>query len=140
VDPRAQQLKELLADRFELVEFLGKGGFASVYRVRSLRLGRFEALKVLHKSADDDPEFGRRFRQEAMLAAALDHPSIVKIYDFGEAGGLFWYSMQLVDGPTLSRELRSRGRLPAVEAARLAIPVLDALEYRSSSTATAGPT
>ena len=107
---------------------LGRGGFATVYRVRNRRLGRVEALKVL--SADlEDPDFAERFRQEARVAASLDHPAIVKIFDFGQAEDLFWFTMQFVEGPTLIRELKRKGPWSEAETASLGAAVADALDY-----------
>jgi serine/threonine-protein kinase len=125
----SRPLKELLADRYRIDRELGRGGFATVYRVWNPRLERAEALKVLAPGHEADEDFAKRFTQEVRLASALEHPSIVKVYDFGETGGVFWYAMQLVDGETLSAEMRVRGPFPEREAARVAIPLLEALEY-----------
>ena len=127
-DPRDAKIAALLADRFDMLGHLGRGGFATVYRVQNRRLNRVEALKVL--SADlEEPDFAERFRQEARLAASLDHPHIVKIFDFGQAEDLCWFTMQLVDGPTLNRELKQRGVWSESESSKLAADVLDALDY-----------
>ena len=123
------RIGELLGDRYELLDLLGKGGFAAVFRVRNLRLHRIEALKVLSESLTEDPDFGRRFEQEARLAASLDHPNIVKIYDYGSIEDFFWFSMQFIDGPSVGRELKRQGRMNEADAARIAIGVLDALQY-----------
>ena len=88
-------VEKLLGGRYEVLGFLGRGGFASVYQVKSASLQRFEALKVLHESHGEESEFVQRFRQEARVAASLEHPSIVKVYDFGHVEGMLWYSMQL---------------------------------------------
>ncbi len=122
-------LQSLLGDRYRIDRELGRGGFATVYQVWNPRLERSEALKVLVPGPQADEEFPKRFTQEVRLAAALEHPSIVKVYDFGVTGGTYWYSMQLVDGRTLSGELRERGPLREREVARIALPLLDALEY-----------
>ena len=83
-DARDVRISALLAESYEMLGHLGRGGFATVYRVRNRRLDRVEALKVL--SADiEDPDFAERFRQEARLAASLDHPNIVKIFAYGQA-------------------------------------------------------
>jgi len=127
-DPRDAKIAALLADRFDVLGHLGRGGFATVYRVQNRRLNRVEALKVL--SADlEEPDFAERFRQEARMAASLDHPHIIKIFDFGQAEDICWFTMQLVDGPTLNRELKQRGVWSEVESAKLAADVLDALDY-----------
>lgn len=122
-------LQELLAGRYRIDRELGRGGFATVYQIWNPRLERAEALKVLTPGHQADEDFPRRFRQEVRLAAALEHPSIVKVYDFGETSGIYWYSMQLVEGRTLSGEVRERGPLRERETARIAIPLLEALEY-----------
>ena len=129
IDDRGRMVEKLLGGRYEVLGFLGRGGFASVYQVRSASLQRFEALKVLHESHGEDSEFAQRFRQEARVAASLEHPSIVKVYDFGHVEGTLWYSMQFVDGPTLSGELATRGTFDEETAARIAVPLLDALDY-----------
>ena len=122
-------LQSLLGDRYRIDRELGRGGFATVYQVWNPRLERSEALKVLVPGPQADEEFPKRFTQEVRLAAALEHPSIVKVYDFGVTGGTYWYSMQLVDGRTLSGELRERGPLREREVSRIALPLLDALDY-----------
>jgi eukaryotic-like serine/threonine-protein kinase len=128
-DPTESRISRLLGDRYELIELLGKGGFASVYRVRNLRLQRTEAFKVLSETLTEDPDFAKRFEQEARVAAALDHPNIVKIYDYGAIEDFFWFSMQFIAGPSVARELKSRGHFEDASAARIAIGVLDALAY-----------
>jgi eukaryotic-like serine/threonine-protein kinase len=129
VDDRGRAVEKLLAGRYEVLGFLGRGGFASVYQVRSASLQRFEALKVLLEMHVEDSEFARRFRQEARVSASLEHPSIVKIYDSGHVEGTLWYSMQFVEGPTLKGELAARGAFDDETAAQIVVPLLDALEY-----------
>ncbi|MEP6800533.1 MAG: protein kinase [Acidobacteriota bacterium] len=127
-DSREARIAALLAESYEMVGHLGRGGFATVYRVRNRRLDRIEALKVL--AADlEDPDFTERFRQEARLAASLDHPNIIKIFAFGQHEDLCWFTMQFVDGPTLIRELKQKGPWSEVETAELAMAVCDALDY-----------
>ncbi|MEP6768083.1 MAG: TonB family protein [Acidobacteriota bacterium] len=127
-DAREVRISALLAEDYEMVGHLGRGGFATVYRVRNRRLDRIEALKVL--SADiEDPDFAERFRQEARLAASLDHPNIIKIFAYGQHEDLCWFTMQFVDGPTLIRELKQKGPWSEVETATLAAAVCDALDY-----------
>jgi eukaryotic-like serine/threonine-protein kinase len=123
------RITKLLGDRYELIELLGKGGFASVFRVRSHRLGRTEALKVLSETLTEDSDFAKRFEQEARVAASLDHPQIVKVYDYGAADDFVWFSMQYVDGPSVGRELRMRESFDELSTARIAVGVLDALQY-----------
>ena len=129
MDEHLGPLRERLADRYRIEGELGHGGHAVVYRAWNLKLGRPEALKVLAPRRGDDEDFRPRFMQEVRLAAGLEHPSIVKVYDFGETGGTCWYSMQLVDGETLAGRLRHEGTVDEREAARIALPLLDALAY-----------
>jgi serine/threonine protein kinase len=128
LDDRGRAVAARLKDRYTFEGFLGQGGFAAVYRVRSLRLDRVEALKVLFEARGSDPKFAARFEREARIAASLEHPNVVRVYDFGNADGTFWYSMQYVDGPTLRARLERHGRMRAEDAAGLLVPLLEALE------------
>jgi serine/threonine-protein kinase len=126
---REHEITQQLTGRYELIELIGRGGFAAVYRVMNVRLHRTEALKVLSERLTEDQDFARRFEQEARTAASLDHPNIVKIYDYGGLENFFWFSMQLVDGPSLGRRLKSGSRLEPFTAARIGVRILDALRY-----------
>lgn len=128
LDERGRAVEARLTDRYAFEGFLGQGGFAAVYRVRSLRLGRVEALKVLFEARGSDPGFAARFEREARIAASLEHPNVVRVYDFGNAEGTLWYSMQYVDGPTLRVRLERHGRMRGEDAAGLLVPLLEALE------------
>ena len=128
LDERGRAVEARLKDRYTFEGFLGQGGFAAVYRVRSLRLDRVEALKVLFEARGSDPKFAARFEREARIAASLEHPNVVRVYDFGNADGTFWYSMQYVDGPTLRARLERHGRMRGEDAAGLLVPLLEALE------------
>jgi serine/threonine-protein kinase len=129
VDERGREVARLLAGRYEVLGLLGRGGFAAVYQIRNLRLLRLEALKVVAGSHEQNSEFIRRFEQESRVAASLEHPNVLKVYDFGHEGGTLWYSMPFVDGPTLTAELVRRGTFEEAAAARILVPLLDALEY-----------
>lgn len=121
------RVQEQLGDRYQFLTLLGQGGGGSVFEVRNLTLGRIEALKVL---GEDLGEFGaERFAHEAKISASLDHPRIVKVYAFGDAGGLHWYSMQQVDGPSLGMLIEGGMTFDEGMAAGLAAPMLDALAY-----------
>ncbi len=128
LDERGRAAAARLTDRYTFDGFLGQGGFAAVYRVRNLRLDRVEALKVLFEVRGSDPRFAARFEREARVAASLEHPNIVRVYDFGNAEGTLWYSMQYVDGPTLRTRLERHGRMRGDDAAGLLVPLLEALE------------
>ncbi|MEM9556004.1 MAG: protein kinase [Acidobacteriota bacterium] len=126
---RIEFLQKALGHRYEFRAFLGRGAFATVLLVRNQKLGRLEALKVLQESYDGDHEFARRFVDEARLVASLDHPNIVKVYDYGDVDGVLWYSMQYIAGPSLGAELRSHSPRTHRETVSLAVPLLDALDY-----------
>ncbi len=128
-DYRREHLQRTLGDRYAIGSLLGQGAFASVYLAENRNLGRLEAIKVLSDLHDEKPDFAQRFAEESRLVASLDHPHIVKVFDSGQADGLFWTSMQYIDGPTLDRELVARGALDPDAVLRLAIPILDALDY-----------
>ena len=122
-------LRRALGDDYELLALLGKGGFGRVYRVRDLHLEREVALKVLHPTLTQDPEVVERFRREAQLAARLNHPNIVNIYDIAGRFGLLWYTMELIDGPSLAQLVEREGPLPLDQVLRLLREALSALAH-----------
>jgi serine/threonine protein kinase len=124
-----QRLRRALGDDYELLELIGTGGFGRVYRVRDLQLERLVALKVLHPALIRDPGVVERFRREAQLAARLDHPNIVNIYEIGGRSGLIWYTMELIDGPSLARLVERKGPLPLDEVLRILREGLSALAH-----------
>jgi eukaryotic-like serine/threonine-protein kinase len=126
-------LRRALGDDYELLEHLGSGGFGRVYRVRDLHLERQVALKVLHPALTRDPEVVERFRREAQLAARLNHPNIVNIYDVGGRSGLIWYTMELINGPSLAQLVERNGPLPLDQALRLLREALSALAHAHGS-------
>jgi serine/threonine-protein kinase len=128
-----KSLRRALGDDYELLELLGSGGFGRVYRVRDLHLEREVALKVLHPSLTQDPEVVERFRREAQLAAGLNHPNIVNIYDIAGRSGLIWYTMELIDGPSLAQLVERNGPLPLDQVLRLLREALSALAHAHGS-------
>ena len=122
-----KRLRRALGDDYELLGTLGSGGFGRVYRVRDLHLEREVALKVLHPLLTTDPAVVERFRREAQLAARLNHPNIVNIYDIGGRSGLIWYTMELVRGPSLAQMVEKDGPLPLDRTLRLLREALSAL-------------
>ncbi len=122
-------LRRALGDDYELLALMGKGGFGRVYRVRDLHLEREVALKVLHPALTQDPEVVERFRREAQLAARLNHPNIVNIYDIAGRFGLIWYTMELIDGPSLAQLVERDGPLPLPQVLRMLREALSALAH-----------
>jgi hypothetical protein len=117
-----------VAERYELIDRIGEGGAAIVYRARDTRLDRVVGLKMLRENFGGDPEFQRRFQREARAAASLNHPNIVDVYDYGETGRTYFIAMEYVEGGSLKDEIRAAGRLPAARARDVAQQVLSALE------------
>ena len=96
---------------YELEEPIGRGGMSEVYRARNPRLGNLVALKLLAPELNEDDVFRERFVRESQIAASLDHPNVIPIFDAGEADGVPYIAMRYIDGPDLS-ELIKRGDLP----------------------------
>ncbi|HET7868898.1 MAG TPA: serine/threonine-protein kinase [Actinomycetota bacterium] len=94
-----------------IVSVIGRGSMAVVYLAEHLRLGRRVALKVLDPETAEDEGFRDRFIRESRIAAGLDHPNVVTVYDAGEADGVLYLSMRYVEGTDLERLLRSETRL-----------------------------
>ncbi|MCA9969181.1 MAG: serine/threonine protein kinase, partial [Anaerolineales bacterium] len=116
--------------RYELLEEVGRGGFATVYKARDTRLNREVALKVLHEGWSDDPDFVRRFQQEAETAANFNHPNIVGVYDVGELGRRPFIAMEYVPGADLESWLaRQDGPLTTAAALPILEQIAAALDY-----------
>jgi eukaryotic-like serine/threonine-protein kinase len=101
--------------RYQLREKLGSGGMATVYLADDPKLGRRVALKLLAENIADDRDARRRFEREARLAAKLDHPNVVQVFDVGEEDGRPFIVMEYVGGGALSDLIRGRGRQPSEE-------------------------
>ena len=114
--------------QLEILECLGRGGMGVVYKARQKSLNRVVALKLLAPERVSDAKFAERFAREAQALAALNHPHIVTIHDFGQAGGFYFLLMEFVDGVNLRHLLRSR-KLTPEEALVIVPPLCDALQY-----------
>ena len=113
----------LIADRYEILEKVGNGGMADVYKAKDHTLNRYVAVKVLKQEFSENANFVSKFRVEAQAAAGLMHPNIVNVYDVGEEKGIYYIVMELVDGITLKNYIEKRGRLGYKEAVTIAIQV-----------------
>ncbi|GCE18189.1 protein kinase domain-containing protein [Dictyobacter kobayashii] len=102
---------EVLGERYQLQDPIGRGGMATIYRGRDMRMDRTVAIKVLREVYSTDPKFVTRFQREAKAASSLQHPNIVQVYDYGQSDGNYFIVMELVEGTDLRRYLRSRGVL-----------------------------
>ena len=116
-------------DKYQIVEEIGHGGFATVYRTKDTVLRREVALKVLDPLLMRDSAFVERFQREARSAARLEHPQIVPIYDVGEGAGRLFISMRLIRGPSLAQYLMEKERLSWEETLRILNNVGNALTY-----------
>ncbi|MCA9960336.1 MAG: protein kinase [Anaerolineales bacterium] len=113
---------------YEIVEKLGQGGMATVYKAYHKALDRYVAIKVLHPTFNDDESFLRRFTREAQVVARLEHPHIVPVYDFAEHVGMSYLVMRYVEGETLKDRL-GQGALSRSEILRIAQGIAEALDY-----------
>ena len=109
-------------------ELIGPGGMGTVYKARHRELDRPVAVKVLHSHLQDDASFAERFVREARTLARLDHPNIVRVYDFGHREGVYYLVMEFVDGATLRQAIVAGGMVPK-EALALVPRICEALQY-----------
>lgn len=114
--------------RYQILELIGKGGMANVYKSLDKQLGRYVAVKVLKEDYRDDKEFVRRFNVEAQAAARLSNPHIVSIYDVGCEDGLHYIVMELIEGETLKDYIERIGVIPWREAADYSIQICEGIE------------
>ncbi len=117
-----------LGSRYEILEKIGNGGMATVYKAKCHVLNRYVAVKVLKEEFTTDDEFIRRFNVEAQSAAGLTHPNIVSVYDVGEENGIHYIVMELVQGKTLKQIINEDGALPWKWSINIAIQMASALE------------
>ena len=119
----------MLDNRYELLEIIGVGGTAVVYKAKCHRLNRYVAVKILKEEFASDQEFRRQFHDEAQAVAMLSHPNIVNIYDVSRSGNVDYIVMELIDGITLKEYLSRRGRLSPKEVTVFATQIARALEH-----------
>lgn len=111
---------ELLGGRYRIVAMLGKGGMGEVYRADDLSLDQPVALKFLPEAVTHNPQVLERFRNEVRIARQVSHPNVCRVYDLGEMEGLYFLSMEYLDGEDLGSLLRRIGRLPSDKALEIA--------------------
>jgi len=109
-------LGRILGGRYELLEKIGGGGMAIVYKAKCHLLNRYVAVKILRPELVEDDEFVKRFKRESQAAASLSHPNVVNIYDVGQQKDIHYIVMEYVDGQTLKDYIREKGRLDTAEA------------------------
>ena len=120
---------KLLDGRYEVIELIGSGGMANVYKALCHRLNRYDAVKIMRDETAANEEFRRRFRAESQAVAMLSHPNIVSVYDVSHSDDVEYIVMELIDGITLKEYLRQKGALDPSEALDFAIQIAKALEH-----------
>lgn len=114
---------------YEIVGKLGDGGLGTVYKAYQLSMGRAVALKVLHKKWDKDDEFKKRFLLEAKLAGRLSHGNLIQVFDVGKDRGLYYFSMEFIDGETVEAKIDREGPMPIPESLDITLQVLRAIAH-----------
>ena len=118
----------IIGDRYEIIDKVGSGGMADVYKALCHKLNRYVAIKILKQEFSTDASFVDKFRAEAQSAAGLSHPNIVNVYDVGEENGIYYIVMELIEGITLKNFIERKGRLDIREATGIAIQIAQGLE------------
>ena len=118
----------MISDRDEIIDRVGSGGMADVYKAKCHRLNRYVAIKVLKQEYSSDAKFVAKFRGEAQSVAGLSHPNIVNVYDVGEDNGLYYIVMELVEGITLKKFIEKKGKLDVKEAVGIGIQIAQGME------------
>ncbi len=118
----------ILSNRYELLERVGGGGMAFVYRARDLLLDRIVAVKILSPHFTGDEDFVRKFRREAQAAARLSSPNIVSVYDVGQDGDVHYIVMEFLHGKTLKQVLNEKGPLAVADALQIGRQIAEALQ------------
>ena len=119
---------KILAGRYEIIEKIGEGGMAYVYKARDNFLNRYVAIKVLKNEFSKDEVFVKRFRTEAQSAASLIHPNIVSVFDVGEDKGISYIVMELLESKTLKDYIQAKGPLSSELTLKIAVQIASALE------------
>ena len=127
-----QYIGRLLDDRYEILEVIGTGGMAVVYKARCHRLNRLVAIKILKDEFARDEEFRRRFRAEGEAVAMLSHPNIVQVYDVSSSDSANYIVMELIDGISLKQYMEKKGVLNWKETLHFAMQIAKGLEHAHS--------
>lgn len=123
---------KMLDNRYEILEVIGTGGMAVVFKAKCHRLNRLVAIKMLKKDLSEDAEFRRRFHDESQAVAMLSHPNIMAIYDVSRGGDMDYIVMELIDGITLKQYMERRGRLNWPEALHFITQIMKGLSHAHS--------
>ena len=124
---------KVLGDRYEILEKVGGGGMALVYKAKCRLLNRYVAVKILRPEFTGDEEFIKKFKREAQSAASLSHPNIVSIYDVGREDDIHYIVMEYIKGHTLKDLIKGKGKLSVDFATNAAIQICSAIEHAHSN-------
>ena len=127
-----QYIGRMLDNRYELLELIGRGGMANVYKAKCHRLNRLVAVKILKSDLADSEEFRRRFHDESLAVAQLSHVNIVSVYDVSRSDELDYIVMELIDGITLKQYMERRGQMDWREALHFIIQIMRGLSHAHS--------
>ena len=127
-----QYIGKMLDNRYELLELIGTGGMANVYKAKCHRLNRLVAIKILKSELAENAEFRRRFRDESLAVAQLSHANIVSIYDVSSSQGIDYIVMELIDGITLKQYMERRGKMDWREALHFITQIMRGLSHAHS--------
>lgn len=120
---------KVLGGRYELLEMVGEGGMATVYKARCRILDRIVAVKILKEEFQKDSSFIEKFRTEALAAARISHPNIVGIFDVGQDGDIHYIVMEYIEGSTLKELIQEKGTLQVSKAVNIAIMICDGVNH-----------
>ena len=114
----------LLDDRYEILELIGSGGVANVYKALCHRLNRYDAIKIMRDDTAANEAFRKRFKAESQAVAMLSHPNIVSVYDVSHSDDIEYIVMELIDGITLKQYMKEVGALSVDEVVNFSIQIL----------------
>jgi len=127
-----QYIGKMLDDRYEILELIGTGGMANVYKARCHRLNRLVAIKILKSDLADNADFRRRFHDESQAVAQLSHANIVSVYDVSTNPDREYIVMELIDGITLKQYMERRGRMDWRESLHFITQIMRGLSHAHS--------
>ncbi len=127
-----QYIGKMLDNRYEILERIGTGGMAIVYKAKCHRLNRLVAIKILKSDLAQNEEFRRRFNAESQAVAQLSHPNIVSVYDVSRGGDMEYIVMELIDGITLKQYMEKRGQLNWRESLHFITQIMRGLSHAHS--------
>ena len=123
---------KMLDNRYEILELIGRGGMANVYKAKCHRLDRLVAVKILHSDLAQNADFRRRFMDESRAVAQLSHPNIVSVYDVSCSDDVDYIVMELIDGVTLKQYMERRGQMDWREALHFITQIMWGLSHAHS--------